>query len=363
MEIAASAPGKLFVLGEYAVTAGEPAIVCATERRLECRIRKSAGAGRLRIRLSNGDTFDCPDNLSSVDDVPRPFRFAVAAAAVGRRTAALHGIDLEILPGDTLDQGSPKVGLGGSAAVTAAILAGLAAIPGAEVLRDPLRRSQLGIQAHRLAQRGGSGADVAASTIGGLVWVAGVGTATAPGTISEACETNAPSLKVEPLQLPPDTHLMAIATGRAARSGPRATRFREGLHGRGPLGDAGAQALQAWTLAMSEAAASFRNACNKADSLVAQAAVARGGILFRRLPALSGLPVWSPELRRLQAAGRQEPRMAIKPSGAGGGDCAIALIRAPEPAFWQKNPVIQAQQTVELTTNGAGACAQRKTEL
>lgn len=363
MEIAASAPGKLFVLGEYAVTAGEPAIVCATARRLECRIRKSTGTGRLRIRRSNGETFDCPDNLSSVDDVPQPFRFAVAAAEVGRHTAALKGIDLEIMPGDTLDQGSPKVGLGGSAAVTAAILAGLAAIPGAEALRDPLRRSQLGIQAHRLAQGGGSGADVAAITVGGLVWVAGVGSAPAPRSISEACETNSPSLIVERLQLPRDTHLRAIATGRAARSGPRATRFRDGLNGRGPLGEAGAQALQAWTLAMSEATASFREACGKAESTGAQAAVARGGILFRRLPALSGLPVWSPELRRLQAAFHKEARIAIKPSGAGGGDCAIALIRARELAFWQKNPVIQPQQAVELTTNGAGACAQRETEI
>ena len=363
MEIAASAPGKLFVLGEYAVTAGEPAIVCATERRLECRIRKSAGTGRLRIRRSNGETFECPENLSCVDDVPQPFRFAVAAAEVGRRTAALRGIDLEIMPGDTLDQGSPKVGLGGSAAVTAAILAGLAAIPGAEALRDPLRRSQLGIQAHRLAQRGGSGADVAAITVGGLVWVDGVGTAPAPRSIAEACETTSPSLMVEPLQLPQDTHLIAIATGRAARSGPRATRFRERLDGRGPLGKAGAQALQAWTLAMSEAASSFRQACDKADSRGAQAAVSSGGNLFLRLPALSGIPVWSPELRRLQAACREEPRTAIKPSGAGGGDCAIALIRAREPAFWQNNPVIQSHQTVELATNGAGACAQGKTEI
>jgi len=363
LEIAASAPGKLFVLGEYAVTAGEPAIVCATERRLECRIRKTTGAGRLRIRRSNGETFDWSDNLSSVDDVPQPFRFAVAATEVGRHTAALKGIDLEILPGDTLDQGSPKVGLGGSAAVTAAILAGLAAIPGAEALKDPLRRSQLGIQAHRLAQRGGSGADVAAITFGGLVSVAGVGTAPAPRTISEACQTTSPSLSVAPLQLPPGTHLMATATGRAARSGPRATRFREALAGRGPLGEGGAQALQEWTRAMSEATTSFCHACNKADGSGAQAAVSRGGILFRRLPALSGLPVWSPELRRLQAAGREEPRIAIKPSGAGGGDCAIVFIRAREPAFWQKNPVIQSQQTVNLATNGAGACAQRKTEI
>jgi len=351
------------VLGEYAVTAGEPAIVCATQRRLECRIQISPGTGRLRIRRGKAETFDCPDNLDSVDDVPQPFRFAVAAAEVGRYVAALKGIDLEIITGDTLDQGSPKVGLGGSAAVTAAILAGLAEIPGAEALQDPMRRCQLGIQAHRLAQRGGSGADVAAITAGGLVWVDGVGSAPAPKSIAEASESVSPALQLERLQLPPETQLIAIATGRAARSGPRAAQFREGLRGRGPLGDAGAQGLQAWTRAMSEAAANFRRACSEDNSAGALAAVSRGGTLFRRLPAISGLPVWSPELRRLQAACRSEPRIAIKPSGAGGGDCAIALIRAREPAFWQRNSVIQTQQRVELATDGGGAGAQRKTKI
>ena len=345
------------------MTAGEPAIVCATQRRLECRLLTSPGTGRLRIRRGNAETFDCPGNLDSVDDVPQPFRFAVAAAEVGRHVASLKGIDLEIMPADTLDQGSPKVGLGGSAAVTAAILAGLAEIPGAEALQDPLRRCQLGIQAHRLAQRGGSGADVAAITAGGLVWVEGVGSAPAPKSIRDASENASTALRFERLQLPPETQLIAIATGRAARSGPRATQFREGIRGRGPLGDAGAQALQAWTRAMSEASANFRQACSEDDSAGALAAVSRGGTLFRRLPAISGVPVWSPELRRLQTACREEPHIAIKPSGAGGGDCAIALIRAREPAFWQRNSVIQTQQTVELATDGAGACAQRKMEL
>ena len=109
---------------------------------------------------------------------------------------------------------------------------------------------------------------------------------------------------------------------------------------------------------MSEASLSFRSACLAGDALAAQSALEQGGLLFRRLPALSGIPVWSPELRRLDTACHGQTTLALKPSGAGGGDCAVAVVRAPGVPFWQKNPVIKSFASVELNVTGAGACAE-----
>ena len=41
-----------------------------------------------------------------------------------------------------------------------------------------------------------------------------------------------------------------------------------------------------------------------------------------------GIPVWSAGLRRACSALAGRPGVAIKPSGAGGGDCATALVRS-----------------------------------
>lgn len=362
MEIIASAPGKLFLLGEYAVTTGAPAVICATQRRLECRIIGVPGDTRITIRRQTGESYLCPTDVSIADQIPQPFRFAAVAALVGSHAAGLRNLNIQIIPGETLDQGTPKVGLGGSAAVTAAVLAGLAVLPGAETIRDPRHRARLGVQAHRLAQGGGSGADVAAATLGGLVWIGGLGDGDPAETAAQAARSDLPKLSVERLQLPTGLGLRALATGRPARSGPRAAHFQRAIRGNGPLGAAGAAGLMAWSDAMRDATEDFRTACHNDDPDTALRAMRAGGLLFGRLPSLSGIPVWSPELRRLQAGCAGEKQLSIKPSGAGGGDCAIALIRAPEGPFWQKNPDIGSFGSVELTTTGAGATAQQENQ-
>jgi len=79
LEITASAPGKLFLLGEYAVTSGHPAVVCSTRRRLGCKITATAGTGQIQIVRSDGRSWTCAHHLESVEQVPQAFRFAAAA--------------------------------------------------------------------------------------------------------------------------------------------------------------------------------------------------------------------------------------------------------------------------------------------
>src|SRR5262245_37809403 len=131
----ARAPGKVVISGAYAVLEGAPAIVAAVDRYVTADARRTADAVTPEVR-----------------------------AALGNR-------DAPAFDARALRRGDNKLGLGSSAAILVASL-------GAVALRDlgPLSDDALAAQvfepalaAHRAAQGGGSGIDVAASTYGGVL--------------------------------------------------------------------------------------------------------------------------------------------------------------------------------------------------
>lgn len=174
MHVLASAPGKVVVVGDYAVLEGAPAVVMALDR-------------RARVRLSDGD-----DGLFCVDapdlDI-RDARGALAEARVRWQEADDHVADrlklvtavIEYLAGrdarpapfradlDTHaffagpDRG--KLGLGSSAALVVALVGAIAAREQREVPDLPAMSAM-----HRHMQGGrGSGLDIATSLLGGVL--------------------------------------------------------------------------------------------------------------------------------------------------------------------------------------------------
>lgn len=355
MEVVASAPGKLFVLGEYGVLAGGCAIVAATERRLGCRLLVGAGAATLRVERA-GESFAVAPEFERVSEIPERHRFALTALLVATRACGMRTGSYILRPGENLDLGAAKVGLGGSAAITAAVFAAVAALPDAMALRDPMRRAHLALQAHRLAQGGGSGADVITATLGGLLYIPGVGTAAAPNDVGGALQAATSALRAEKIQLPPGLALEAVASGRPARSGPRAQRFGEALAGHAWLGAPGAELLGDWVGAMADATNALRAACLEGAADAALAALRQGRELFRILPALSGIPVWTRELRRIDQHLGALPA-AVKPSGAGGGDCAIALLPTSHRDHWRAKAAQAGFASVALAEAAEGASA------
>lgn len=322
MEVEATAPGKVFLVGEYAVALGAPAVVAAVDRRLGCRARGSPGTGQLTVR--NGPlTFVGPLHREKLDDAPAALRFAVSAARVGARAFGLEGMNLELSTWSELDGDGPKVGLGGSAAVVAAVLGAVQHLSGKRTLAA-LDRAGFGVAAHRLAQEGGSGGDVVSATLGGLQWVAGLDASQVPTTVSACCA--APRVRAQTLALPADLVLEVVATGTSARTGPRVRRFVDRAR------DPQARALREWIAAMAVASDGFRDACVEGNGEGALAAYRLAGRLLGRLGALTGIRIWTGALRRACAALETEPRVAIKPSGAGGGDCAVAVLDAAHGA-------------------------------
>ena len=127
------APGKLVLLGEYAVLDGGPALVAAIDRGVRCVVAEGTG-----ITTPGDDRF-------------------VRAALAGAPRAAYTFADARPVAGL-----SSKPGFGGSAAATvAAVVAGGGALAHALAI-------------HRAVQGGGSGIDVRASWLGGVRTEAGV---------------------------------------------------------------------------------------------------------------------------------------------------------------------------------------------
>lgn len=171
MRIVASAPGKLVLLGEYAVLEGAPALVLAVDRRVRVTLTPGADAAwtiasptlALEARLTLRDGRATWEHASAAELAWVGALFAGFAPA--NRIAPCR---IE-LASDALyleDAGArAKLGLGSSAALTVALLGALHAAAGL-----PPPTLDEAIRAHRATQHGrGSGIDAAASLLGGLL--------------------------------------------------------------------------------------------------------------------------------------------------------------------------------------------------
>lgn len=199
--------------------------------------------------------------------------------------AALEAVDAPAGTWTFLDVGGPpmpsKPGLGGSAAATvAAVAAGLAA-RGRAVDRTEVHTIAAAV--HHRVQGSGSGIDVAASTWGGLLRF---------------------QLGREPVVLTPFP-LAVVWSGRSASTGPRVERY----------------------LAWPDRHAFVRASTELVDRFASDPAGAlrANGTLLRGMAAAAGVAWATPELDAIvdlaEAVGG-----AAKPSGAGGGDCAVAIL-------------------------------------
>lgn len=158
MSYSASAPGSFMLLGEYGVLHGMPALVCAVDKRIHVTLTPRFDA---EIHIHSDILGDHVTSLDTLD-MKRPFHFVVGAIKQ-YRSKMRRGCDIEIH-----SEFSDKVGLGSSAAVTVATLAAL--VTWLDIRVTPIDLVRQGRNVIREQQGLGSGADVAASVYGGVVY-------------------------------------------------------------------------------------------------------------------------------------------------------------------------------------------------
>lgn len=161
-----SAPGKLFLSGEYAVLWGGVARIAAVEPRTHAFIRSRADR-TVEIVLEDGRLTGTatPAGVRWDGEIPASFRFAAFAIDLALRVIGTEGPGFSIAfePSPLID--GQKLGMGSSARAT--VLATEAARVALDGHFDTLK---LALLSHADAQGGkGSGGDVAASFAGGVV--------------------------------------------------------------------------------------------------------------------------------------------------------------------------------------------------
>ncbi|MDX1625450.1 MAG: hypothetical protein R3323_02945 [Wenzhouxiangellaceae bacterium] len=297
----AGAPGKLILVGEYAVLEGAPAVVAAVQRRARVTIESGGdGAGLveapqvvdepLRFRVDErGFRFDDAARARGLGMTARllPALLECCASRTPIRrilvdTAALHAAD------------GVKLGLGSSAAVAAALATAVAALVGREAptldALLPTYRAALGGPA--------SGADLAAALRGGWLRV----------------QAGGGNLVADEWEPPPGLRILPVWTGRAADTADHVAAFRAWREGRPE--EASDWLARAGSLSAAASGAGevtgFLEACRAWTAMLDE------------LGAAMDKPVLSdrhrPLLRLAASAG-----VLYKSCGAGGGDLGVAM--------------------------------------
>ncbi len=294
------APGKLVLSGAYAVLEGAPCLVAAVNRYVV------ADASR-------------PATLVT-DEV----RCALASGALARAP----WFDASALREQAPDGTSRKLGLGSSAAI---LVAALGAEIGDRIEDEGALRAAVfpaALAAHREAQGGGSGVDVAASAFGGVL-LAQLGEG---GALHAAPHALPEGTVVEVFASPVSAVTRDLLARVRALAAERPARHRACL-------DAAAEGARAAVEARATAAL-VRAVAAQADALAA-------------LGEEAGAPIVTEEVAALRPEAAAEGG-AFAPSGAGGGDIAIFVGEAPSSERFRSAAASRGLTRIELAVGAPG---------
>jgi len=311
MSLAVSAPGKVVLIGEYAVLAGAPALVMAADRRAAVRLRRTAQPpsvvhSRGGANATTQYRFD--DHTTARRAGPAlPLIEAILNELAEELDLAgappfVADVDTSAFIERSANGPEHKLGLGSSAALTVAFASALAEYTGRLKGQEQCWISRL-ISVHRRFQNGrGSGLDIAASLSGGVISYRMNGAVDRP--------------TVAPRRLPDSFHVLAIWAGHSASTEAALERLEQW---RSEEPAAHRNALSE----LSEIATAADDAVNAGDGGRLLATMASYGDALRRFGAASGIDIYSAAHQRIAALAREQDAV-YKPCGAGGGDIGVA---------------------------------------
>jgi phosphomevalonate kinase len=319
--IVCSAPGKLVLLGEYSVLYGHPAVVMAVDRRARVGLRPASGefwsvrapgfedrSADFELGYHGGFRWvsaspEVAENFGLVERVVAGLMLSGETTGKKLRPASLVLDSRDFF--DRTPDGTAKLGLGSSAALTVGLTGAVRRWIGTEGSEEPdaaiLRRL---LELHRSLQGGrGSGLDLAASLLGGVIEYR-----------LDREDAGASTVALEP---PDDLHFVCLWTGRSASTSVFLERLGErlasddgviasALAGLGGVARSGVDHLRA---------ADLPGWLSDVDDFYEA---------LEALGRIAGLEIISDEHLRLRQMAR-DADVHYKPSGAGGGDLGIGF--------------------------------------
>ncbi|MCZ6585057.1 MAG: hypothetical protein O6930_03475 [Gammaproteobacteria bacterium] len=333
MEVCATAPGKLVVLGEYAVLTGAPALVLAVDRHCRAALGPSENEYcHLRIYAPEPEeTSFPPGSLSGMALID----LVTGADAAGSALAWRGSVD-----SSRFFDGQTKLGIGSSAAALTVWAAAWSVYTG----KDNITRDVAGLESliglHRAFQDGsGSGLDVAASLFGGTI-------------IYRLVPESGPS--VGSVQLPNSVGFTSVFTGRSA-----STRDLVAAYGdwRTARPTEAAEQLQLLGRIAEDGCAAVHQ--NDADELLT--AVTAYGRRLEILGQKFGVEIVTAEHSEIAGYAKRFG-VVYKVSGAGGGDLGIALSTDPGALAAFKKAVRVQYRVVDFNLDTIGLSVEERTE-
>jgi mevalonate kinase len=312
----ASAPGKLIIVGEYAVLEGAPAIATAVDVRARSTVTPSEESDSVFVDTASGQAFRFfldADKLRWRDASPESRGTILRAVLEAFRDrnpevpipSLRYSIETDAFYASR-EASAAKLGLGSSAAALVALVGAFRSA--VDHPADDSGLFDLSCEAHRRFQGGqGSGVDVATALAGGVVRVQQHGPDATP--------------RFKPMAWPEGLLMLPVWSGSSASTVDLIGRF-EAYREEDPAGfEAGFSRLQALAVTAADAWAD-QSVTNILDSL------ADYDSALRAMDADGSIGI-NTETHTLLRDLSEQKAAVYKTSGAGGGDFGIAFTDSP----------------------------------
>lgn len=230
------APGKLFIAGEYAVVEpGYPAILVGVDRFIEVALEKSLNQGSITSYGRKAISWVRKNGKVILSQQDNHFSYILSAINMVETYAKEHGKELDLYHLNISSQletnDGRKYGLGSSAGVTVATVEALCKHYGMTISNMELFK--LSALANLAINRNGSCGDIAASVYGGWIafttfdrdWVL---EQRKDSTITQLLNIKWPGLSIETLTPPKGLELVVGWTGKPASTTSLVERVNEG---------------------------------------------------------------------------------------------------------------------------------------
>lgn len=326
--IEASAPGKLYIAGEYAVLEpGHPAILVALEQYITVKLKETNNLGTIRSSLTNN--FPIPWTRKQgkffIDQRENPFAYVVQAVTTTEKYIEELGkkltfFNLEI-ESDLDNKDGRKYGLGSSGAVTVATIKALLKFYRVNFTNEIVYK--LAAITHLAINSNGSFGDLAASTYGGWIayscfdrnWLIEKMIDT---PLVELVTMDWPLLSIQPLEAPADLELLIGWTGSPASTTQLVDLINDEKE---EINEDYQNFLERSKICVEQIIEAF----HQQNIYNIQRGIRTNRKLLQQLAAYSGLHIETKTLFELCEIA-EDFFGAAKSSGAGGGDCGIVLI-------------------------------------
>ncbi|WP_221360423.1 phosphomevalonate kinase [Streptomyces beigongshangae] len=327
------APGKFLIAGEYAaLVPGQPAVVAAVDRYVtvtaapaeHADVELVTGPADEPVLLRRGHRGLAPHRSENTSRL-RSLSHLLAVLATVDQLALELGLPLtrvRMTVQSDLHERGVKIGAGSSGAVTAAATAALADFRGLRL--TPEARLRLALLATLTADPHASGADVAASTWGGWIRYTGPDREELHSTryahgVALTLRARWPGLSLRSMAPPPGP-LHVGWTGSPASTPAQVARLQNT-----PWWNS--EAHHRFLTDSGHVVDDLAHALDHADQQAATHALGDARKLLGGLDRQTSIGVFTPMLTTL-CESAEAVGGSGKPSGAGGGDCGIALLPA-----------------------------------